>query len=81
MIDKESRQIKVYMNFRFVRSFDIPDDLKWNFNAHRFAVGNDVSGCANTEIFPNTFNMDDLIIFNDALTDGDVRKLKNYYGF
>lgn len=81
VIDKESRQIKVYMNFRFVRSFDIPDDLKWNFNAHRFAVGNDVSGCANTEIFPNTFNMDDLIIFNDALTDGDVRKLKNYYGF
>ena len=81
VIDTESRVIKVYMNFNFTRSFDIPDGMCGDFDAPIFTVGNDVPNRCNTELFPNTFNIDDLLIFDGALMDGDIRKLKEYYSF
>ncbi len=81
VIDTENRIITVYMNFDYIRSFNFPDSVCGNFDAPDFAVGNDVSDRRNNKIVPNTFNIDDLLIFDGTLSEGDVAKLKEYYNF
>ena len=34
----------------------------------------------NVKDFPNIFRMDDLLVFDGALTEEDIQNLKAYYG-
>ena len=58
----------------------LPEGFAGSLDAFPFVVGNDVGRKNNSEIFPNIFRMDDLLLFNGAFTDEDAEKLKQYYG-
>ena len=78
-VDKEKGEIRVYYDFKRIRGFPLPAGFTGSFDAFPFVVGNDVGRKNNTEIFPNLFRMDDLLLFGTALTDGDVEKLEAFY--
>ena len=79
-VDKENKQVRVYYDFTLIRTFPLPEGFAdTDLDAFPFVVGNDVGHKNNTEVFPNLFRMDDLLLFSAALTDKDVEKLKEYY--
>ena len=80
-VDKEAGQVRVYYDFELIRTFPLPEDFRGcPDNGCPFVVGNDVGHKNNTETFPNIFRMDDLLVFDGALTDADAQTLKDYYG-
>lgn len=79
-VDKEQRELRIYYDFRLIRRFPLEEQFLCDLDSGApFVAGNDVGGKNNTEIFPNLFRMDDLLVFADALTDDDVAALKTYY--
>ena len=78
-VDKENKEIRIYYDFKRIRSFPLPAGFFGSADAFPFVVGNDVGRKNNTEIFPNIFRMDDLLIFGSALTDEDVGRLEAFY--
>ena len=78
-VDKETGEVRVYYDFKRIRVFPLPAGFFGSADAFPFVVGNDVGRKNNTEIFPNIFRMDDLLVFGCALTDADVGKLEAFY--
>ena len=78
-VDKVKGEIRVYYDFKRIRSFPLPAGFFGSADAFPFVVGNDVGRRNNTEIFPNLFRMDDLLLFGTALTDEDVERLEKFY--
>ena len=79
-VDKEKKEIRVYYDFRLIRSFPLEDAFCGSpDNGLPFTVGNDVGHKNNIRDFPNIFRMDDLLIFGGAFTDADAAALEDYY--
>lgn len=80
VIDGESKEIKVYYNFEFVRKGKLPKGkYPLQFINGTFVVGNDAAEKYNSETYPLTMNVDDMLVFDGVLSDEEIHKLKEYY--
>lgn len=78
-IDKEKKEIRVYYDFKFIRSFPLEDRYCERTITNVFVIGDDSELENNTHAFPNIFRADDLIIL-DGADEKDAEKLAEYYG-
>ena len=79
-MDKAAGEIRVYYDFRLIRTFPLEEAFRGGAdNGCPYVVGNDVGHKNNVRDFPNIFRMDDLLVFDGALTDADVKELEEYY--
>lgn len=78
-IDRENMILTSYNNFQPKRSAIIDKRYDVSFDNMPFTVGNECSFRGNNEFNVNVYNIDDLIIFNKALTPEEVAKLAAYY--
>ena len=78
-IDRKNEKVYIYHNFEFKKKAAISDRFRnASFDCLPFTVGDDASEKCNTER-RYIFNLDDLIVFNKALTEKDIEKLAQYY--
>ena len=81
VVDRAAGEIRVYYGFTLIRAFPLPAGFEGApDNGCPFVVGNDVGHNNNIRDFPNIFRMDDLLVFDGALTDEDIHALEAYYG-
>ena len=81
-VDREKREARVYYDFTLIRTFALPEAFcGCPDNGCPFVVGNDVGHKNNTEVFPNIFRMDDLLVFDGAFGEDEIAALKEYYEF
>ena len=78
-VDRESGKITTYNNFKQKRLLGIDPRYDNDFDNLPFTVGNECSFKGNNEFNRNVYNMDDLIVFDKALTPDEVAKLAAYY--
>ena len=79
VFDKKDMQVKVYHNFKIKQTIPLPGIYADTADALPLTVGDDASHLNNVRN-GSLFNADDIIAFNKALTDDDVKKLAQYYG-
>ena len=80
-VDKENRKITVYYNFKKVYQHPLHECLVAAGDTDLlFNVGNDGLGTFSNEVYKLSMEIDDFIIFGDALSENDVNKLSEYYG-
>lgn len=77
--DREKMVIDTYNNFIPKRSSAVDKRYDVCYDNMPFTVGNECSFKGNNEFNRNVYNIDDLIIFNKALTPEEVQKLASYY--
>lgn len=80
--DRENKMMCTYYNFKKVYEGDMSEyiaeiDVD---NGTEFNVGNDGLGTFNNEKYDIQLQMDDFIVYNGALTEDDIAKLRDYYG-
>ena len=78
-VDREKMVMNTYNNFQLKRSAPIDKRYDVDFDNLPFTVGNECSFRGNNEFNRNVYNIDDLIIFNKALTPDEVEKFASYY--
>ena len=78
-VDREKMVMNTYNNFQLKRSAPIDKRYDVDFDNLPFTVGNECSFKGNNEFNRNVYNIDDLIIFNKALTPDEVEKFASYY--
>ncbi len=78
-VDKEKHELRIYHNFRLVRTQELEERHLCDMDNFPFTVGNDGAQQHNDKYFNFIFNMDDLFIFDGAFCDEDTEKLKKYY--
>ncbi len=78
-VDKEKKEVRIYYNFRFVRSAPLDDEFCKPTVSNVFVIGNDTEMDNNNRAFPNLFRTDDLILL-DGTDEKDAEALKIYYG-
>ncbi len=78
-VDKEKKEIRVYYNFRFIRSVVLPDKYIRETVTNTLVIGNDSEMDNNNRAFPNLFRMDDFLFF-EGTNEKDAVALKLYYG-
>ena len=77
-VDRDAKKVTLYYNFDKSESFDIPDSFNgFSLDGGIFTIGQDATGKSNSLI---DYKIDDLVLFNDALSADEVSKLKDYYG-
>lgn len=79
-LDRMDMSLKIYHNFKLSTSFHLSDTYNINLDNLPFTVGNECSFRGNNEFYRNLFNLDDLIVFNKALSENEVAGLAEYYG-
>ena len=77
--DKNRKVIRIYHNFRYIRSFPLEDHFICDLSTVKFVVGNDAGLQHNDKTWPCIFRIDDLFLFNGAFESDDIEKLKKYY--
>ncbi len=77
--DKEKKQIRIYHNFSYIRSFPLEDEFIKDLSTDKFVIGNDSGMQHNDKTWPCIFRADDLLFFDGAFLDDDVKKLAEYY--
>lgn len=77
--DRESMTMTTYNNFKLKRVVDIDKSFDFNYDNMPFTIGNDCSFKGSTEYNKNIFNLDDLFVFDKALSPDEVEKLASYY--
>lgn len=77
--DKENKQIRIYHDFRFIRAVSLGENMIADIKTEKFVVGNDAGHQHNDKTWPCIFRMDDLLIFDGAFDENDVKKLEEYY--
>lgn len=78
-VDKERNELRLYTDFIFTRTIAVDGKLLADNSAPEFFIGNDAGMENNTKEFPNIFRLDDLLLFDGAFTDADVKRLGEYY--
>lgn len=78
-VDRENMKLTAYNNFKLKRTVDIDECFDINFDNKPFTIGNDCSFKGSTEYNKNIFNLDDLLVFDKALSPDEVEKLASYY--
>lgn len=77
-VDKTAGKGTMYFNFKDPAAFDLPENMRMtDFDGAPFTVGQDAAGDNNKHF---NFKLDELVLFNCALTDDDVARLAEYYG-
>ncbi len=79
-VDKQKKEIGVWYDFRFIRSFPMDEAFCGETVANVFSIGNDTENDNNNRAFPNIFRMDDLLLFDGVLSAEDIASLGDYYG-
>lgn len=79
-VDKQKKIIRVYYDFKFIRSFAFDEGFAGETVSNIFTVGNDTENDNNNRAFPNLFRMDDLLLFSSALSEEEIAALSRYYG-
>ena len=79
-VDRKNAEIKFYFNFKLVFTSIIEPEFDCSPDSHPFAIGDDSDG-EFSKLYDLMINMDDFIVFGDALTADDVAKLAQYYKY
>lgn len=77
--DRKNMVLTTYNNFKLKRTAEVDKRYDVDFDNMPFTIGNECSFKGNNEFNRNVYNIDDLIIFNKALTPDEVRKFASYY--
>lgn len=82
-VDREKNELRFYHNFKLANTIAIEEKFRVSCDNDNnpFTIGNDGTGTYNNEKYDLIFNMDDLFIFDSALTDDEIENLKKYYNF
>lgn len=76
--DSEAGKVTAYYNFKDPAVQDIPENIKGTcMDSSPFTVGQDAAGESNRQF---NYKLDELIIFNEAITADEVARLAEYYG-
>lgn len=76
-VDRKAKTVTLYYNFDRSETYNIPESFDGvALDGGVFTIGQDATGENNGII---DYKIDDLVLFNDALTADDVAKLKEYY--
>ncbi len=75
-VDKEQKKVSFYRDFRFVMSAPIDDVYCIDLDNRLFTVGNDTTLTFNNVLYTKTVRMDDILVFDGALSEDEVLKLK-----
>lgn len=78
VVNKEAMAIDIYHNFELKRTVKLEDVYNTTVEAMPFTIGEDASHKCNSDD-NYIFNIDDLIIFEKALSTEEVTKLAKYY--
>ena len=79
IFDRVKNTVDIYYNFEHKKTAEIPLNFRdIPFDGHPFTVGDSINNKCNKQN-NYIFNADDLIIFNKALSENEVKKLADYY--
>lgn len=79
-VDRKKGEICQYYNFKLAARVPLDPEVNACMDNMPFTVGDDPSG-EYAKFYNLLFNMDDFIMFGDALTEADVEKLARYYDY
>lgn len=77
-VDKAKAEVRVYHNFKLKKVISIGELAACSVDSLPFTVGEDASHICNGRD-NYIFNIDDLLVFNDSLSEEEVGKLAAYY--
>lgn len=78
--DRENREIRFYNDFKLRHVVKIPEEYLIDYDTDcPFTVGNDGKGTYNNVSHGFIFRLDDVLVLKKALTDEDIKALKEYY--
>ena len=77
VVDRVAETVTLYYNFKNAETFELPDGFKGiSFDSGTFTIGQDATGAINNRI---DYKIDDIVLFNDALSIDEMAKLGEYY--
>ena len=80
VVDRQNRELRQYYNFKLAGRVPMEPDVDFCMDNMPFTVGDDPTG-EYAKFYNLLINMDDFLVFGDALAEEDVSKLADYYNY
>ncbi len=79
VLDKEKKEYRCYYNFKHHMTIKLEDEMIFDLDALDFTLGDDGLGEYNSQINKSLLCLDDFLLFEGALTNKEINRLKKYY--
>lgn len=78
-VNYQSHEIKIYYNFKYCQTVELPEKFFTDMSGLPLTVGNDGPGTHNNELYHMLFNIDDLLLYDGVLSETEISRLAEYY--